>query len=146
MRAAAVHEALVKANFEADAAKLSDESAARVGLKIHARIYPILDVTVRHSRPLRLKLHCDSWDELPPSIELLNPDGSFVTDVPHGGIFHPGPHPNTGRPFVCMRGTREYHTHSSHLNDHWDNYRGQDGMNLPGIIMQIARVWRRLAK
>ncbi len=146
MKVAVVHEVLAKANFETDVAKLSDEAAARVGLDIHTRSYPIFDITIRHSPPLRLRLRCESWNELPPSIDLLNPDGSFMTDVPQGDIFHRGPHSNTGHPFVCMRGTREYHTHTSHLDDHWDNYRGQDGMNIPGIVMQIARVWRRLAR
>lgn len=141
-----MHEALAKANFETDVAKLSDQAAARVSLEIHSRIYPVLDLTVQHKRPLRLRLRCDSWDELPPAIDLLNPDGSFLAPPHFGDIIHDGPHPNTGRPFVCMRGTREYHTHGSHLNDLWDNYRGQDGMNIPGIAMQIAHGWRRLAK
>lgn len=141
-----MHEALAKANFEADVAKLSDESAARVGLEIHARTFPILDVMVLHSRPLRLRVHGDSWDELPVSVDLLSSDGSYFTGATPGDIFHQGPHPNTGRPFVCMRGTREYHTHGSHLGDHWENYRGLDGMNIPGIVMQIARVWRKMVK
>jgi hypothetical protein len=145
MRAAAVHDALAKANFEADVAKLSDVAAERVGLDIHTRSYPVLDLTVQHTRALRLRLGCDSWDEMPPSVALLNPDGTFLAPPALGDIFNDN-HPTTGRPFICMRGTREYHTHSSHLNDHWDNYRGLNGMNIPGIAMQIARAWRRLAK
>jgi len=141
-----VHDALAKANFEADVAKLSDDAAARVGLEIQARTYPVLDLTVKHSRPLRLRLRCDFWDELPPAVELLNPDGTLLAPPHLGDIFNDGAHPSSGRPFICMRGTREYHTHSSHLNDRWDNYRGQDGMNIPGIAMQIARAWRRLTK
>jgi hypothetical protein len=88
------------------------------GISRRRRRYPILDVTILHTRSLRLRLHCESWDEIPPSIDLLNVDGSFVGGAMPGDIFHNGPHPNTGRPFVCMRGTREYHTHSSHLGDH----------------------------
>ena len=141
-----MHEALAKANFEADVAKLSNQAAQRVGLEIHARAFPIFDVTVLHSKPLRLRLNGATWDELPVSVDLLNPDGSYYAGTMPGDIFHQGPHPRTGRPFVCMRGTLEYHTHSSHLGDLWENYRGQDGMNIPGIVMQIGRVWRRMVK
>jgi hypothetical protein len=42
-----------------------------------------------------------------------------------------------------MRGFREYHNHPSHLNDSWEIYRGQDGMNLAGLIDQLSRAWRR---
>lgn len=138
-----MHEALAKANFEADVAKVSDEAALRVGLEVHSRAFPILDLTIQHKRPLRLRLTCQSWDELPPSIELLNPDGSHLSGQIPGDIFNGSAHPSTNRPFICMRGSREYHMHSSHLTDLWENYRGQDGMNLFGIAMQISHAWRR---
>jgi hypothetical protein len=34
-----------------------------------------------------------------------------------------GVHPVLQRPFACVRGTYEYHTHPSHLNDPWDAIR-----------------------
>ena len=137
-----MHEVLARTNFERDVADLGAVAANSYQLTVNGRVYPILDVTICHSRPLRLRLRADDWDDQPPSIELLNPDGSAMTDRLPGSIFHPGPHPATGRPFICMRGSREFHTHPSHLNESWAQYRGQDGMGLIGIVMQIATTWR----
>jgi Predicted metal binding domain len=33
-------------------------------------------------------------------------------------------HPVLNRPFICVRGTYEYHCHPSHLDDRWDLHRG----------------------
>jgi hypothetical protein len=141
-----VHEALARGNFERDVATLTDGAAERLGLTVHSRGFPNLDVTINHAKPVRLRFNADSFDDLPPSIEILKPDGSaWAGALPSGGIFNPGPHSVKGGPFVCMRGSREYHTHSSHVNDVWDNYRKQDGMGIVGMLMQLASVWRKVA-
>ena len=137
-----MHDVLARANFETDVANLSPVLATAYGLHVHAAAYPTLDVTIDHRRPLRVQMRADNWDELPPSIDLMSAEGAIMNLNLPGGIFHTGPHPETGRPFVCMRGSLEYHRHSGHLNDHWDNYRGQDGMGLIGILLQIAHAWR----
>jgi hypothetical protein len=141
-----VHEALARANFEEDVAALTDVTAARQKLIVHTRCYPILDVTVRHAKPIRLRFQGDSFDELPPGITILKPDGTPWTDPLPGGVFNGGPHSAKGGPFICMRGSREYHTHSSHVNERWDNYRAQDGMGIVGILMQLASAWRSAVK
>lgn len=138
-----MHEALARANFEHDAALLTARMTELQGLVVHRREYPLLDVTVVHPTSIRIRMQCDDWDELPPSIALLGPDGSpWKGPLPPGGVFNAGRHPTTGRPFICMRGSREYHTHPGHRNDAWANHRGQDGMNLVGILMQLCAVWR----
>jgi hypothetical protein len=137
-----VHEVLALAKFDNDVADLGDVAADSCGLTVNQRAYPILDVTIRHSRPLRLRMNAPNWDDQPPGIELLNPDGSPLAGTVPGGIFHPGPHPSTGRPFICMRGSLEFHTYPGHVNESWAQYRGQDGMGLIGIVMQIADNWR----
>jgi hypothetical protein len=138
-----VHEALSRAKFEEDVAKLGSVVAGTYHLQVHSNTFPILDVTIEHSRPLRARMHADNWDELPPSIDLLNLDGSAMPSgsIP-GGVFNPGPHPNTNRPFVCMRGSREFHTHAGHQQERWEHYRGQAGMGLVGILLQLAGAWR----
>lgn len=140
-------EALSRAAFERDVRRIDARSARMYDWKIVEAIYPILDVIFNHSTatPMRLRLSCTEWDELPPSIELLNTDGKHVSTAPPniGGVFNGGAHPSTGRPFVCMRGAREYHTHSSHTSDLWDNYRGKSGMDLAGIVLQLWRAWKR---
>jgi putative metal binding uncharacterized protein len=141
-----VHEALARANFERDVAMLDEKTARRLRWIVHDRSYPNLDVTIQHSTSLRLRLLANDWDDLPPSITILNPDGSPCTLRMPGGLFHQGPHNITGRPFICSPGSREYHTHTSHTNDLWCNHRGQDGMNLVGILMQIASAWRKAVR
>ena len=130
------HEAIAKPGFEQDLAALSDSVAERLNVVVHSKDWPILDVTIQHTRPLRLRFTCDNWNDLPPSIALLNSDGAPFSGPLPGGIFH-------GGRFICMRGSREYHNHPNHRNDNWENYRDQDGMNIFGIFMQIRSEWLR---
>ena len=92
---------------------------------------------------MRVRMTCDDWNGLPPIVTLLDQSGTGLRTLPTGptGIFHQGPHPVTGRPFVCMAGTREYHTHSSHTGDLWDNYRNRGGYDLGGILTRIWNGW-----
>ena len=143
-------EALARAAFERDVGRLDRRMAEKFGWTVVTAEYPVLDVIFEHETAdsLRLRFHCDDWDELPPSIALLDKAGGFLAAAPphHGGVFNAGPHPATGRPFVCMRGAREYHTHSSHVSDFWSNYRGRSGMDLLGILGQLWRAWKRVVK
>ncbi|MGC1863981.1 MAG: putative metal-binding protein [Methylocystis sp.] len=140
-------ELLSQAAFERDVGRLDRRTAAHRRWTVVQAEYPTLDVIFGHTvaAPLRIRSTCVDWDDMPPSVELLEVDGSHLRRTPPsvGNIFHPGPHPSTGRPFVCMRGTREFHTHSSHLGERWDGYRGQSGMDLLGILDQIWRAWKR---
>lgn len=138
-----MHASLARVLFEQDVEALRAMLENR-RWTLNSAVFPIIDVTFEGSRPLRMRLDCESWDSDPPSGELLNADGTPLSGPIPGGQFHAGPHPGTGRPFVCMRGFREFHTHPSHLNEVWDAYRGQDGMNLPGLLDQVSRSWRRL--
>lgn len=47
-------------------------------------------------------------------------------------------HPSTHRPFLCVRGFREYHNHPQHSGDEWLLYR--DSMNMFSIVMSLWRV------
>jgi len=47
-------------------------------------------------------------------------------------------HPTTHKPFLCVRGIREYHEHPQHSGDDWLLYRQQ--MNLFSIVMSLWRV------
>lgn len=140
-------EELSRAAFEADMSRLDPAAVKRWGWRIISMEYPVFDVVFTHStaQPLRLRLECRQWDEQPPSIELLHEDGTPVTAQPPGAgnIFFPGHHPIVGRFFICMRGVREYHTHPSHLTESWSNYRGTSGNDLPGLVTQIYRAWKK---
>jgi hypothetical protein len=47
-------------------------------------------------------------------------------------------HPLTHRPFLCIRGIREYHEHPQHSGDQWLLYRGS--MNMFSTVMSLWRV------
>jgi hypothetical protein len=135
---------------------LNARLAASRGWVLHQIEYPLIDVTFTapetNRLPLRLQIRCENWNERPPSIGRLDAAGGLLQCanpargeiLPNAsGIFHPGPHPNTGRPFICMAGTLEYHTHPSHLTDHWDGYRTKAGFDLGGLLTQIWNGWLR---
>ena len=140
-------EQLSRAKFEGDVGRLSARTVAHRSWTVVSAQYPIFDVIFGHSSaaPLRIRMVCDQWNDLPPSIELLAADGQYLAAAPPnvGSIFNGSAHPSTGRPFVCMRGAREFHTHPSHLGERWDGYRGKPGMDLLGIREQLWRGWKR---
>ena len=113
--------------------------------RVFSRTFPLLDVGFEEANrtPFRVQMHCEDWNESPPSIALLAVDGTVLTALPTGptGIFHQGPHPITARPFVCMAGSQEYHTHSSHTSDLWDSYKTRAGYDLGGILTRIWNGW-----
>ena len=49
-----------------------------------------------------------------------------------------GDHPVTHRPFLCLRGIREYHEHPQHSGDDWLIYRRS--MSLFSAVMSLWRV------
>ena len=117
------------------------------GWKIHSIEYPVLDVefTSLQRQGFRVRMICDNWDDDPPSIQLLSSGGDKLVTVKRDpvGVINDSRHPHTGYPFICMRGSREYHTHSSHVTDHWSNYRGKSSYDLGGILSQIWRAWMK---
>ena len=109
--------------------------------------FPILEVlfTSAGRVPLRVKMGCADWNELPPSIGLFDREGNYLSVIPRdpAGVFNASSHPCVGRPFICMRGSLEYHTHPSHLNDPWEQLRGKSGYDLGGILTQVWRAWKK---
>jgi hypothetical protein len=52
-------------------------------------------------------------------------------------------HPNTNRPFLCLPGIREYHTHPQHTGDEWHLHRPtKEG----SISVVCERLWLTMAK
>ena|SRR5579859_2602496 len=140
-----MNSAAAAALFEEQTKYVEGDVVALRKWRVFSRAFPILDVAFEADRrvPLRVRMDCEDWNELPPRVALLNLDGALLTKVPTGppSIFHQGPHPVTGRPFVCMAGTREYHTHTNHTSDLWDNYKTRSGYELGGILTQIWSGW-----
>jgi len=115
------------------------------GWHVFSRTYPVLDIGFKREGrvPLRLQLHCEDWNDQPPSVALLTWEGERLRTAPQGptNVFNSSAHPNTGFPFICMAGSLEYHTHSSHTGDLWDNYKTRSGYDLGGIVHQLWLAW-----
>jgi hypothetical protein len=97
-----------------------------------------------------VRLRFDNYDLWPPSLSFadpfsgeLLPAGVMPTAVPQDiresppRSLLPGPHPTTGTAFLCLPGTREYHSHDEHTGDHWLRYR-RTGPGQPGTLQGIA--------
>lgn len=135
------HEIVVRA-MVADELKVLTPNFLRVqGWELNNIEHPQLDVTFLGSRPLRVRLNYEDWPDRAPAAELLEASGEVLT-VGATSVFNMSSHPITHRPFVCMRGFNEFHTHDSHLTERWENYRDEEGNNLVGLLMQLAHSWR----
>ena len=140
-----MHPAASQALFEEEAKHLSPALCARRGWTMHTLQHPIINISFAApgQTPLRVTFRCDNWNDLPPSIRLENPDGTPLQNLKPNptGVFHAGPHNLTNLPCVCMRGSREYHTHPSHVTDLWETVRGGSSYTIGGIMTQVWNAW-----
>ena len=110
-----------------------------------AATYPTLAVVFRHPRSRRkveFRFHCNDWDELPPSLSLHDPENGQElpwSAWPQGVWSVLNSHPSTGKPFLCLPGIREYHTHPVHLGDVWDRYRPGTSYGLLSIVDRVQQ-------
>jgi len=145
-----MHEVASRAVFEEEVAKFRPELFEARGWTLFSKLYPILDVgfTASDGSRLRLRFTCDDWNDRPPSIEFLNWEGQPLPSMERdpAGVFNNSPHPATGKPFVCMKGAREYHTHPSHTSDAWEAIKNNNGFNLGGILTQLWHAWKKIHK
>jgi hypothetical protein len=99
-----------------------------------------------------VRLDYQDYDLHPPSVEFID---LFTGEAasPHARALMPtadGPrdvlienHPDTGRPFLCFPGVRQYHDHPQHSGDLWLLHRSQGAGSLATIC---DRVWRFMAR
>ena len=138
--------AVSRIKFEDEIRSLTTEAAAYAAAKdwrLVSSIHPTLAIILRHhgfSREIEFRFGCDDWDELPPSLTLHDPADGRELQWPEwpkdGWVVHQS-HPSTGKPFLCLPGIREYHTHSSHVSDKWDGYRLQGSYRLRDIVDRV---------
>jgi len=144
-----MNEAASKALFDDDAGKIVQRLLDARNWKLYSREFPILDVgfVAPALKEMRVRLIAKNWNDMAPSIELLDSAGTYLTaeSLPKnsGSLFNGGAHPSTRRPFVCMAGSLEYHTHGSHITDGWENYKHRDSHTLGGIVTQLWNAWRK---
>lgn len=113
---------------------------------IAGRTIPVMTVCVR----------VDYWnfDLWAPSVTFIDPitrapapppvraiDRASITEEPRDALIDQ--HPQTGLPFICLPGVREYHNHPQHTGDSWLLHRHRHEGDL---IVICERLWRRMAR
>jgi hypothetical protein len=108
------------------------------------------DVPSLAIRAFKGRFDLTDYDQRAPSLEFLDP----WTDTPlqYGTMFRAvefeqhrrghlvllDDHPVSHKPFLCIRGIREYHEHPQHSGDDWMLYR--QTLSLFSIVMSLWRV------
>lgn len=142
-----MHPAGAKALFEESVGRWPPDLAEQYGWILHKVAYPIVDCEFRRANrtPLRVLMDCAQWDEQAPSISLLSSNGTPLMTLPPNpsGIFNSSAHRNTGRPFICMAGSHEYHTHESHQDQPWEQFRGKPGFDIGEILFKLWNGWMK---
>lgn len=99
-----------------------------------------------------VRLDYTNYDLWAPSLTFIDPrtrepaaPAVRAPDVTDGGVRDAlvDGHPDTGRPFLCLPGIREYHTHPQHTGDDWLLHRTSGTGRLPVIC---ERIWRRMVR
>ena len=143
-----MHPAVSRRLFEEQVGRWPPDLAHERGWVIHAVEYPILDCTFTATNRTALRLCFDfsDWDDSPPAIELLDMAGTLLNNLlPNPtNVFNSSLHPTKHRPFICMAGAREFHTHPSHLNERWEQFRGKPGFEDVGsILTKLWHAWQK---
>jgi len=101
-----------------------------------------------------IRLDYTDYDLEPPSLRFLDvwtrePAAPPVQPAQLSGSgelqnLMPGPHPDTGLPFLCLPGVLEYHSHPQHSGDLWlVGHRAQGAGRLATIC---ERVWQAMGR
>jgi hypothetical protein len=112
--------------------------------------FQVVEIPSLAARGIKARFDLSDYDLLAPSLEFLDPwtDQPLPFETMFRAIeFEPvrgahivllPDHPIRHRPFLCLRGIREYHEHPQHSGDDWFLYR--DTLSLFSIIMSVWRV------
>ena len=102
------------------------------------------------ARAFGVRVDLQGYDQRAPSITFRDPwtwqlapyaalpIGQLVDDPAKPQIVLLDGHPTAKRPFLCLRGVREYHEHPQHDGDDWAMYRS--AINVLVLLERIARI------
>jgi hypothetical protein len=126
------------------------------GWAIDAAEYPEFRITVVHRRVnlcRTFRFRFDGWDDRPPSLSVIDPETLEMLPGSkwpvRNGFWHSSGWSGEagggipGQPFLCMKGIREYHSHSSHLGDKWESYRTNFNYSFLNIISKVMEVYQQ---
>ena len=102
------------------------------------------------AQAFKARFDLTDYDLRAPSLEFRDPWTDAL--LPYGTMFRAlefeeerkqhlvllDDHPTTHKPFLCLRGIREYHEHPQHSGDDWLLYRTE--MSLFSMVMSLWRV------
>jgi len=89
-----------------------------------------------HDQLWRLRLDGAEYDAKPLAVSVVDDAGATVgVEAWPPGLAYGGDHPFVHRPWVCIRGTFEYHTYPGHTADGWERYRGN--LRLPDVVSHL---------
>lgn len=102
--------------------------------------------------PACIRVNFDNYDVIAPSVTFIDvftraptvPPARALTweeGVEHNVLINA--HPDTGLPFLCLPGVREYHSHHEHSGDAWLLHRAQGAGRLAVICEHI---WQRMVR
>lgn len=101
------------------------------------------------ARPFGARISLEDFDQLPPSVVFCDPfsweempyqvlhRGNHIGDNGNAFCVLLGDHPLNKKPFLCMRGIREYHLHPQHTGDDWMQYRVHCG-----LFSTVETIWK----
>jgi hypothetical protein len=120
----------------------ADVARERLGDRVSAITVGEAYVEVRFTHSgveRRLRLTGKDYDRRPLSVSFVDPDGTPLAQEQWPPISMGTPHPVLGSPWVCLRGTLEYHLYPGHTagGDSWDASRGD--LRVPDVIDHILQ-------
>ncbi len=138
------------------------EAYSRRGWIMLRREPPVLDIAFQARLPIGgnivpvvaacVQIDLTNFDLWAPSVEFIDPiSRDYAPPVAkalvetEGGAQNliVGTHPDTGRPFFCIPGVRQYHSHPQHTGDPWLLHRPLRGGSLTLIC---ERIWQTMAR
>ncbi len=154
-----MHPALTTAILEQDFAVFTENNVLlhERGILILKAAIPELRIAIRHARAGTLHVFrflFEAWNECPPRFSAVDPrtgellpGAQWPSNGPGQSYWHrDGWTAPSGivvpKPFLCMRGIREYHEHKSHVTDLWSSYRDQPEFSLANIVLKVVNLFQ----
>lgn len=140
------HPLLSQEFFIKETDKLTPTFARIRNWKVLSISYPqvLIEMNSSNKETLRVLCDCSDYPTTAPSYKFMDRNNSILTSIPglNGGYINMSAHPISRSAFICAPGAREYHTHDSHKNDHWDNYRQRlDDFGLIATLSKISNFY-----
>lgn len=140
------HPLLSQEFFIKETDKLTPTFTRARNWKIISKNFPelLVEMSSESKEPLRVLCNLQDYPTTAPSYKFLNKENSPLVTIPYlkGGYINMSAHPISKTAFICAPGAREYHTHGSHAQDLWDNYRNKlDEYGLIAILSKISNFY-----